>query len=135
MAEASHWFERYRGLAVTIVAAGNYIAGTFWPPLVNWGTQTYGWRATHFGIAIACGVLMTILVLVLRQIMGGAAAHDHSNAPPPRVDLNLSTNTLTCCSASPASPAAWRWRCRRSISSPIAAISVTARRAARKCCR
>lgn len=28
MAEASHWFERYRGLAVTIVASGNYVAGT-----------------------------------------------------------------------------------------------------------
>jgi MFS family permease len=95
MAEASHWFERYRGLAVTIVAAGNYVAGTFWPPLVNWGTQAYGWRVTHFGIAIVCGVLMSILVLVLRQIMGGSAAHDHSNAPPPRVDLNLSANTLT----------------------------------------
>jgi MFS family permease len=95
MAEASHWFERYRGLAVTIVASGNYIGGTIWPPLVNWGTQTYGWRATHFAIAIVCAVLMTILLLVLRQIMGGSAAHDHANAPPPRVDLNLSTNTLT----------------------------------------
>src|SRR6266576_5161510 len=60
MAEASHWFERYRGLAVTIVASGNYIAGTFWPPLINWSTQAYGWRATHFAIAIACAVLMTI---------------------------------------------------------------------------
>jgi MFS family permease len=95
MAEASHWFERYRGLAVTIVASGNYIAGTFWPPLVNWSTQSYGWRATHFAIAIICGVLMTILLLVLRQLMGGSAAHDHANAPPPRVDLNLSTNMLT----------------------------------------
>jgi MFS family permease len=95
MAEASHWFERYRGLAVTIVASGNYIAGTFWPPLVNWGTQTYGWRATHFAIAIVCAVLMTILLVVLRQIMAGSAAHDHANAPPPRVDLKLSTNTLT----------------------------------------
>jgi MFS family permease len=95
MAEASHWFERYRGLAVTIVASGNYIAGTFWPPLINWSTQSFGWRTTHFGIAIACVVLMTILLLVLRQIMGGSAAHDHANAPPPRVDLNLSTNTLT----------------------------------------
>jgi MFS family permease len=95
MAEASHWFERYRGLAVTIVASGNYIGGTIWPPLVNWGTQTYGWRATHFAIAIVCAVLMTILLMVLRQIMGGSAAHDHANAPPPRVDLNLSTNTLT----------------------------------------
>jgi len=95
MAEASHWFERYRGLAVTIVASGNYIAGTFWPPLINWSTQGFGWRATHFGIAIACAVLMTFLLLVLRQLMGGSAARDHSNAPPPRVDLNLSANSLT----------------------------------------
>jgi MFS family permease len=95
MAEASHWFERYRGLAVTIVAAGNYVAGTFWPPLVNWATQNYGWRPTHYAIGLFCGVLMTVLVLVLRQIIGGAAVHDHSKAPPPRVDLNLSTNTLT----------------------------------------
>ena len=95
MAEASHWFERYRGLAVTIVASGNYIAGTFWPPIINWGTQAYGWRATHFGIAVACAVLMAILVAVLRQVMGGSAAQDHANARPPRVDLNLSANTLT----------------------------------------
>jgi MFS family permease len=95
MAEASHWFERYRGLAVTIVASGNYIAGTFWPPLINWSTQAYGWRATHFGIAVACGVLMTILLVVLRRVMGGSAARDHANAPPPRVDLKLSANTLT----------------------------------------
>ena len=62
MAEASHWFERYRGLAVTIVAAGNYVAGTFWPPLVNWATQNYGWRPTHYAIGLFCGVLMTVLV-------------------------------------------------------------------------
>jgi len=95
MAEASHWFERYRGLAVTIVASGNYVAGTFWPPLVNWGTHTHGWRETHFVIAAVCVLLMTILLLVLRQMMNGSAAHDRANAPPPRVDLNLSTNTLT----------------------------------------
>ena len=95
MAEASHWFERYRGLAVTIVASGNYVAGTVWPPIVNWGTQTYGWRATHIGIGIFCGVSMMILLMVLRAIIGVGSARDHANAPPPRVDLNLSTNTLT----------------------------------------
>src|ERR1700730_8475488 len=36
MAEASHWFERYRGLAVTIVASGNYVGGTLVPPLTTW---------------------------------------------------------------------------------------------------
>jgi MFS family permease len=95
MAEVSHWFERYRGLAVTIVASGNYVAGTLWPPVISWGVQTHGWRATHIGIGIFCGVAMTVLVLVLRAIMGGGAARDHANAAPPRVDLNLSTNTLT----------------------------------------
>jgi MFS family permease len=95
MAEASHWFERYRGLAVTIVASGNYIAGTIWPPLVNWGVQSMGWRSTHIAIGIFCAVTMTLLLIVLRAIIGGSGARDHANAPPPRVDLNLSTNTLT----------------------------------------
>ncbi|WGD50802.1 MFS transporter [Bradyrhizobium sp. CB1650] len=95
MAEASHWFERYRGLAVTIVASGNYVAGTMWPPIVNWGVQTADWRVTHIGIGIVCASLMTILVLVLRMQMGDDQVRNHANAPPPRVDLKLSTNTLT----------------------------------------
>jgi len=95
MAEASHWFERYRGLAVTIVASGNYVGGTIWPPLVNWGMQSAGWRATHIAIGIFCAVMMTIVLLVLRAQIGRAAMRSHDNAPPPRVDLRLSTNTLT----------------------------------------
>ena len=88
MAEASHWFERYRGLAVTIVASGNYVAGTIWPPLVNWGVQSIGWRSTHIAIGIFCAMTMTILLLVLRAMIGSGGARDHANAPPPQVDLN-----------------------------------------------
>ena len=95
MAEASHWFERYRGLAVTIVASGNYVAGAVWPPIVNWGIQSVGWRATHIDIGIFCAVTMTLLLLVLRGQIGGAAVRDHANPPPLRVDLNISTNALT----------------------------------------
>ena len=95
MAEASHWFERYRGLAVTIVASGNYVGGTLWPPLVNWGLQAFGWRSTHIAIGIGCAMAMTTVLLVLRARMGGAARPDHASAPPPRLDLRLSTNTLT----------------------------------------
>src|SRR5450631_2960257 len=95
MAEASHWFERYRGLAVTIVASGNYVGGTIWPPLVNWGTQVQGWRATHIAVGIFCAVAMTLVLLLLRAQLGGAKVRDHDNAPPPRIDLRLNINTLT----------------------------------------
>ncbi|WP_291604430.1 MFS transporter [Bradyrhizobium sp.] len=95
MAEASHWFDRYRGLAVTIVASGNYVAGTIWPPVVNWGVQTAGWRTTHIVLGLFCVATMTVLVALLRAQMGDEQVQDHANAPPPRVDLNLSTNTLT----------------------------------------
>ncbi|WP_441518218.1 MFS transporter [Bradyrhizobium sp. 2TAF24] len=95
MAEASHWFERHRGFAVTIAASGNYIAGTIWPPLVERGIALAGWRTTHIAIAIACGILMALTLLVLRAQMGGQAQRGHADAAPPRIDLRLGTNTLT----------------------------------------
>ena len=95
MAEASHWFERYRGLAVTIVASGNYVGGTIWPPIVNWGIQTAGWRTTYIAIGIFCGLAMTIVLALLRAQIGAESRRSHANAAPPRVDLKLSTNTLT----------------------------------------
>jgi MFS family permease len=95
MAEASHWFDRYRGLAVTIVASGNYVGGTIWPQVVNWGIHSYGWRTTHIAVGIFCAVAMTLVVLLLRAQLGGATRRNHENAPPPRVDLRLPINTLT----------------------------------------
>jgi MFS family permease len=95
MAEVSHWFERYRGLAVTIVASGNYIAGTLWPPVVDWGVRSAGWRTTHIAIGLFCAASMTLLLVVLRAQIGRAMLHDHSRAQPPQLDFNLSTNALT----------------------------------------
>src|SRR5260370_110624 len=116
MAEVSHWFERYRGLAVTIVASGNYVGGTIWPPLVNWGVQSAGWRTTHIAIGIFCAVAMTIMLTLLRAQIGRATQRSHANAPPPPVTLRLSTNTVTAmlciaiisCCLPPASQAATR---------------------------
>jgi MFS family permease len=95
MAEASHWFERYRGLAVALAASGNYIGGTIWPPVVNWGIQSAGWRTTHIAIGIFTAIAMTLAVLALRMLMGAGTRANHVDAPPPRVDLRLSTNSLT----------------------------------------
>src|SRR5262249_60704796 len=35
IADTSFWFLRRRGIAVAICAAGNYVAGTIWPPIVQ----------------------------------------------------------------------------------------------------
>ena len=95
MAEASHWFNRYRGLAVAIAASGNYIGGTIWPSILSWGMQTHGWRTSHIAVGIFTAVAMTLALVMLRMLMGAAVQRDHVNAPPPRVDLRLSTNALT----------------------------------------
>jgi len=61
MADASLWFRQRRGLAVSIAAAGNYVAGAVWPPVVAAATQSYGWRATELGIGAT--MLLTVLPL------------------------------------------------------------------------
>jgi MFS family permease len=95
MAEASHWFDRYRGLAVAVAASGNYIGGAIWPTVINHGIETMGWRNTQIVIGIFTAVAMTLALIGLRMLMGAGAQRNHENAPPPRVDLRLSTNALT----------------------------------------
>jgi MFS family permease len=95
MAEASHWFDRYRGLAVAIAASGNYIGGAIWPPLINFGMQSAGWRATLIAIGIFTAVAMTLALAWLRLLMGSQTRRSHGHAPQPRVNLRLSTNALT----------------------------------------
>jgi MFS family permease len=67
MADVSFWFTTRRAIAVAIAAAGNYLAGTIWPPVIQHGLAAEGWRATHAGIAIACLVIMLPLVAILRR--------------------------------------------------------------------
>ena len=80
MAEASHWFERYRGLAVAIAASGNYIGGAIWPTLVNHGIETMGWRTTHIALGIFTAVAMTLALIGLRMLMGAGGQRDHVRA-------------------------------------------------------
>ncbi len=67
MADISHWFGRRRGIAVALVASGNYVAGTIWPGIVQHFVATEGWRATHVGIGLFCLLAMPPLALVLRR--------------------------------------------------------------------
>jgi len=67
VADTSLWFRARRGFAVSIAASGSYFAGTVWPPLIQHGISTLGWRDTYSLIGIVCLVLMLPLALVLRR--------------------------------------------------------------------
>ncbi len=78
VADASLWFARRRGIAVAIAASGNYLAGTVWPPLLQWGVATIGWRQAHLVMGAVCLLTMLPLALMLR------ARPPLPPAPPPR---------------------------------------------------
>lgn len=67
VAEVSLWFVRRRGIAIAIVASGNYLAGTIWPPLLQRAIEAFGWRHAYAGIGVLCVITMLPLVLLLRR--------------------------------------------------------------------
>jgi MFS family permease len=67
IADTSLWFTRRRGIAVAIIASGSYVAGTFWPPVIQHFVDGQGWRRTHLGIGVFCVVAMLPLALALRR--------------------------------------------------------------------
>ena len=79
MADISHWFERRRGLAVTIVSSGNYVAGTIWPPLIQYVIDAQGWRMAHFGLGLICLAAVAPMAFLLRAPPPAGAA---AKTPP-----------------------------------------------------
>ena len=67
MADSSFWFEKRRGVAVAICASGNYLAGTVWPPIIEWGMRHHGWRATYMAIGIFVLLTMVPLSALMRR--------------------------------------------------------------------
>ena len=67
LADISHWFVRRRGLAVSIVASGNYLAGAVWPPIVQHLIETVGWRTAHLYIGAICLLTMLPLTYAMRR--------------------------------------------------------------------
>ena len=67
VADCSQWFLKRRGIAVAIVASGNYIAGTIWPPFMQHAITAYGWRTTYVAIGIICIAIMLPLAQLLKR--------------------------------------------------------------------
>ncbi|WP_036554741.1 MFS transporter [Nisaea denitrificans] len=67
ISDVTHWFQRRRGIAVAIGASGSYLAGTIWPPVVQYFVDTQGWRDTHMIIAGVCLCTLLPLSAALRE--------------------------------------------------------------------
>jgi MFS family permease len=82
VADVSLWFLRQRGIAVAIVASGNYLAGAIWPPLLQHAIERYGWRDAYIGIGVLCLVTMLPLACLFRRrpLVAGRAADGRREA-------------------------------------------------------
>jgi MFS family permease len=95
MSDISHWFTRRRGIAVAIASCGNYLAGTIWPPLVQYFISTDGWRATQMGIGLLCIVSMPPLIYALRRrVPEHVSGPADASAVAARGSLGISSNAL-----------------------------------------
>jgi MFS family permease len=109
VANVTHWFDRRRGLAVAIIASGQGLAGTIWPPLFRYLNDAYGWRETYliFGIIAIC--VMVPLALLLRPkapITPPGRGRDGQTSegrvldlPANGVQALLGLATIGCCTA------------------------------------
>ena len=94
LADTSHWVVRRRGLAVAIVASGNYLAGAIWPPFVQYLIDSVGWRSAHLYIGIICLVTMLPLTFAMwRPAPHLGTAPGAGASRPPRA-LGVSPRTL-----------------------------------------
>jgi len=108
VADVSLWFERRRGIAIAIVASGNYLSGTLWPPILSALIEDIGWRQAHLVIAIVCAVTMLPLALMLRRRANTDEKTDADGrtqrplppgASPKTVQAALIVAGLACCIA------------------------------------
>ncbi len=95
MADISHWFVKRRGLAVVVVAAGNYLAGTIWPLLMSLAIPLVGWRATYGSIGLIVAATVSPLALAMRRRpSAGVFAEAEAATAAARADAGLSPRLL-----------------------------------------
>jgi MFS family permease len=113
MADISHWFIRQRGIAVAIVSCGSYVAGTIWPPAIEYALTSVGWRQTHALIGVLSMVTMLPLIsLALRPRAPAIHVDAVDVSDGAQRALGLSPNALqatlmiagVCCCVTMATP-------------------------------
>jgi MFS family permease len=107
VADVSLWFRRNRGIAVGIVASGNYLAGAVWPSLLQAMIESMGWRDAYMIVGAITLATMVPLALLLRARAGhdGEGTEGARGVPlrlpfsPGRLQVLLVVAGIACCMA------------------------------------
>ncbi|WP_209504141.1 MULTISPECIES: MFS transporter [unclassified Ruegeria] len=67
IADISHWFMKRRGIAVALVASGNYLSGAIWPTLLAGILARDGWQQVYLTLAALTLLVVIPLSLLLRR--------------------------------------------------------------------
>lgn len=67
ISDISHWFLRHRGIAVALVASGNYLAGTLWPLFLSDVLIDHGWRDAYQLLSLLTVITIIPLAFLLRR--------------------------------------------------------------------
>jgi len=107
--DISHWFLKQRGIAVALIASGNYLAGGIWPLFLSDILAEDGWRAAYFTLSVITLCIILPLALLLRRRLPEegheiAARQVTQNIQktrisPLRLQILLSIAGVACCVA------------------------------------
>ena len=96
IADTSHWFLKRRGIAVALIASGNYFSGAIWPPLFNNTLQSDGWRDVYWILALSTVFIMIPLSFLLaKKISEETARISDAVSSDKRQNVSISPKALT----------------------------------------
>lgn len=105
----SRWFERRRGAAVALISSGQAVAGAIWPPILQLGVDSFGWRWTMVAFATLTVVAVVALTVIFlhpppEESAAALGASDRPQAtgdvlgmPRNRLMVLLMAAVFSCC--------------------------------------
>lgn len=108
MSDISHWFIKWRGTAMALVASANYLSGAVWPTVLAGVLAQSGWRATYQTLAVITIVVVLPLAVLLRRrvpdradgaSVGATPNRGNIRMSPARLQLYLGFAGVACCVA------------------------------------
>ena len=108
MSDISHWFVKWRGTAMALVASANYLSGAVWPTALAGVLAQDGWRAAYLTLAVITVVVVFPLAMLLRRrvpevavgvTLEAALMQRNGGLSPARLQIYLGCAGIACCVA------------------------------------